>query len=335
MFTKVIPFLACPACRADLSLKDAIMRGDRVESGALHCSGCQEIYPIAGFVPRFAKNLEEVKDKTAKSFGFKWKKFSTIDPAYKQNFLDELAPLDYRTFFKGKTVLDAGTGIGIPSLCLAENGAKAVFGADISTQIESAYENTKGQSEVTITQADIYHLPFRKASFDVVLCVAVLQHLPNPAKAFTELLSYVKPGGNIIIWVYGKEGNAFVEYAVEPMRKALTTKIPLPGLLGVSYLFGAAFEVAAQFVYKPLNRIGVRGLPLQHYIVYRSQFDFRMNTHMIFDQLLAPLSYLFKREEVENFMRAPEIDNYQLRHHLENSWTAIGQTKMTSSAAPN
>ncbi len=330
MLAKSVSFLACPECKGDLTLERAVRSadGERVESGELRCASCSVAYPIVDAIPRFAKGLESVKEKTAESFGFKWEKFSKIDPSYKQNFLDELDPVDYRTFFEGKTVLDAGTGIGIPALCMAESGAEAVYGADISTAIRAAYENTKHMPQVTISQADIYKLPFRKASFDVVVCVAVLQHLPEPTKAFAELLTYVKPGGTILIWVYGKEGNAFVQYAVEPLRKHVTTRMPLPVLLGCSYALGAAFEATARLVYKPLARVGVRGLPLQDYIVYRAQFDFKMNTHMIFDQLLAPLSYLFTREEVEAMLKTPEIETYQLRHHNKNSWTAVGRKRV-------
>ena len=76
--------------------------------------------------------LDKQKKHTARSFGYKWKIFSVIDDHYKKNFLDEISPLDYRTFFKDKTVLDAGTGIGIPSYCIAENGAREVFAIDIT-----------------------------------------------------------------------------------------------------------------------------------------------------------------------------------------------------------
>jgi hypothetical protein len=58
-------------------------------------------------------------------------------------------------------------------------------------------------------------------------------------------------------------------------------------------------------------------------MIYRTNFDWRMNIHMIFDQLLAPVSYLFTKEEMTQFMKHPAICEYTLRHHNKNSWTAI------------
>lgn len=317
MNSKIFSQYVCPECKGDLSKENF------KEEESYYCPQCNNRYLIKNHIPRFAKELEDVKIKTAKSFGYKWKKFNQIDPSYKLNFLDELAPIDYKNFFKGKRVLDAGTGMGIPSCCIAENGAENVFGVDISSAIEVAYENTKHLSQVSIVQGDIYKLPFKYNSFDVVVCVAVLQHLPSPEKAYRELLKYVKPEGSLIVWVYGKEGNTFIEYFVEPFRKYFSTKIPLPLLLCFSYFLGGVFQLVSRFLYKPLEKTGIRIMPMHSYIAYRSQFDFKMNSQMIFDQLLAPLSYLFTREEVEGFVKGAPVKDFVIRHHNKNSWTLI------------
>ncbi|MBI1833781.1 MAG: methyltransferase domain-containing protein [Candidatus Andersenbacteria bacterium] len=49
--------------------------------------------------------------------------------------------------------------------------------------------------------ADIQALPFESASFDTVLCVEVLEHVPYPAKALAELYRVLRPGGYIVITV--------------------------------------------------------------------------------------------------------------------------------------
>jgi SAM-dependent methyltransferase len=315
---------ACSECKGTLTLDAEKDNQDSVVEGTFSCLQCNLKYPIFEEIPRFVNNLEKIQSNTAYSFGYKWEKFSQIDEWYKKNFLDELRPLEYESFFRGKRVLDAGTGIGIPSYCIAELGAKEVFGIDITTSIENAHRNNKGFKNVTIAQADIYKIPFPRESFDVVVCVAVLQHLPDPQKAFEELISYVKPGGTLILWVYGKEGNAFVEYFVEPFRKIITRRLPVKATLALSYILGILFQLVAIFIYKPLNLLKINWLPLNDYIVYRTRFDWKMNTHMVFDQLLAPLSYLFRREEVEQLFSHPAISEFVIRHHNKNSWTAYG-----------
>ena len=318
------PSFVCPGCEGGLSVEPQLSEGEEIIEGELNCPTCDRAFPVRGGIPIFVSKLDRVKEHTATSFGFKWKKFDEINEFYKKNFLDELNPLDYKHFFKGKTILDAGTGIGIPCHCMAEYGAKEVFAADISDSVKAAYANNRKFDNVTIAQSDIYALPFRKSYFDVVVCVAVLQHLPDPKKAFDLLLSFVKPGGTLVLWVYGKEGNAFVRYVVEPFRKTVTRKLPLQVVLNMSYGLAWIFTMVSKCIYKPLNNLNIKWLPLNDYIIYRTNFDFSTNVQMIFDQLLAPLSYFFSRKEMEALFNRPDIRNVMLRHHNQNSWTAIG-----------
>ena len=52
---------------------------------------------------------------------------------------------------------------------------------------------------------------------------------------------------------------------------------------------------------------------------------------MILDQLLAPLSYLFSREEVETLCKKTKIAHFVLRHYNNNLWTAICHKKVERS----
>jgi len=44
-------------------------------------------------------------------------------------------------------------------------------------------------------QADIFALPVREASFDIVVCYGVLQHTGDPRRALGCLWRHVAPGG--------------------------------------------------------------------------------------------------------------------------------------------
>ncbi len=325
MLLRYAPNFVCPECKNNLTFNNKTKDAKRCTKGFFSCQVCNITYPIIDGIPVFTRNLDHIKKHTANSFGYKWTKFSVIDEYYKKNFLDELPPLDHKTFFKGKSVLDAGTGIGIPSFCIAENGAKDIFAVDISSSVRNAYKNNKKFDNVIVAQADIYKMPFKYNSFDVAVCVAVLQHLPNHEKAMEELLSFLKPGGTIVLWVYANEGNRFVKYAVEPFRKYITRKLPIKIVFGISYLLGVIFHFMAHYLYKPLNRLNITNFPLNEYILYRTVFNFKINTQMIFDQLLAPVSYLFTRQEIEELLNRSDITDFVIRHHNKNSWTVIGE----------
>lgn len=47
--------------------------------------------------------------------------------------------------------------------------------------------------------SDITDIPRESASFDLVLCTEVLEHVPNPVAALNELCRLVKPGGQLVM----------------------------------------------------------------------------------------------------------------------------------------
>ena len=57
------------------------------------------------------------------------------------------------------------------------------------------------------TQADLHGeigaIPVEDASFDVVLCLQVLEHVPDPAAAVRELHRVVRPGGRVLLSTHG------------------------------------------------------------------------------------------------------------------------------------
>ncbi len=50
-------------------------------------------------------------------------------------------------------------------------------------------------------QVDIQQLPYADEAFDVVICLHVLEHIPDERKAMSELLRVLKPGGRAIVMV--------------------------------------------------------------------------------------------------------------------------------------
>lgn len=48
---------------------------------------------------------------------------------------------------------------------------------------------------------DIQRLPFKKESIDVILCSAVLEHIPEPHEAVNEMYRVLKCGGSLLGYV--------------------------------------------------------------------------------------------------------------------------------------
>src|SRR5205085_888189 len=100
-----------------------------------------------------------------------------------------------------KRVLDAGCGTGRHAHYAASFGA-AVVAVDLGPAVEVAARNNVGAASVQVLQSDLYNLPFAPKGFDFIYSLGVLHHLPDPEGAFKNLLRFLKPGGEIVIYVY-------------------------------------------------------------------------------------------------------------------------------------
>jgi len=110
---------------------------------------------------------------------------------------------------KGDTVLDAGCGSGRYLNRFSDLKA-FVVGVDVSIpMLKRAKEKSARKENVFLVRGDISNLPFKAASFNAVVSIAVLQHLPpkkyfvvneEPCKkAVKEFVRVLKPGGNVVV----------------------------------------------------------------------------------------------------------------------------------------
>lgn len=92
----------------------------------------------------------------------------------------------------GLRLLDAGCGTGHHLAELRKRGYD-VAGVDASKEmLRHARENNPDSD---ILEADVEEIPFPDASFDIILSIEVLRHLPSSAKTISEMARLLKPGG--------------------------------------------------------------------------------------------------------------------------------------------
>lgn len=117
-------------------------------------------------------------------------------------FLDVLGPVrDTEQWPYGRT-LEIGAGTGFFALNLRQAGAlDDVTVTDLSPgMVEAAQENARRLGfEVEGAVADVEHLPFPDASFDLVIGHAVLHHLPDVEASLREVLRVLRPGGRFVV----------------------------------------------------------------------------------------------------------------------------------------
>ena len=128
-----------------------------------------------------------------------WDPNSEFKPLHDINPL-RLDYIDRYANLAGKTVLDVGCGGGILSEAMAGYGAK-VTGIDMGDAPLSVAELHLLESgrEVTYRKVEVEALAAEApASFDVITCMEMLEHVPDPSSVIAACSKLVKPGG----WVF-------------------------------------------------------------------------------------------------------------------------------------
>lgn len=100
----------------------------------------------------------------------------------------------------GKRVLDVGTGDGTYAIEAAKRGAK-VTALDIEQDMLDAAGKraSEAKMDIELKEGSITALPFREASFDIVIGVTVLCFLPDPEHALREIARVLAPEGQLIL----------------------------------------------------------------------------------------------------------------------------------------
>lgn len=99
-------------------------------------------------------------------------------------------------------VLDAACGDG--RLARVRGGSSTTIGFDFVERLVVRARRFTGGGPVGV--GDVHAMPFRPASFDVVTCFEVLEHLEEPAVAVAEFARVLRPGGRLLLSVPNDEG---------------------------------------------------------------------------------------------------------------------------------
>lgn len=324
----LLALLACPQCQSKFNA--TAEKSDRAEilEGTLDCMRCGAKYRITRGVPRFLPaQLTAAKKATADAFGYEWTHYTTLTEKDRDEFLDWIKPLT-PTDFAGKVVLDVGCGKGRHIFLSAQFQAREVVGIDLSDAVESAFQNTRQLPNVHVVQADAYHLPFAEP-FDLAYSIGVLHHLPDPKQGFLSMHKHVKPGGRVAIWVYGKEGNQWIESFVDPVRINLTSKFPKIMTQAISFVLSLPLFAALKLVYGPVQKNRrllklKKHLPYAEYLCAISGYSFAENFWNVFDHLVAPTAFYLRREEVEEWFQSANVQQVMTSQRNNNSWRATG-----------
>ncbi len=199
------------------------------------------------------------QERTEATYGLQWNRFRIVRPD------EDAATFRSRTGLEpqslaGTTVLDAGCGMGRYLRIAATGHPRLLVGMDLSEAAHAAADVTADvdSAPILLVRGDLLRPPFGPDTFDHIYSLGVLDHTPDPRRAFLALARLLKPGGRIVIWVYERE-RPFLEWMKDSQR-AVSTRMPVPVLAGFSRLMAPMGEIKRRLMASrlwPVQRLGV------------------------------------------------------------------------------
>lgn len=193
------------------------------------------------------------------------------DPTSEFRPLHEINPLrlewiNARAPLAGKTVLDIGCGGGILAESMAKKGAN-VTGIDLSEKalkiadLHSLESGVQVRYELISAEDMAAREP---GSFDVVTCMEMLEHVPDPAAVVAACARLVKPGGHVFFSTINRNPKAYLfavigaEYLLRLLPKGTHdyAKFITPAeLAGFARNAGLQVDGLKGMTYNPLTKI--------------------------------------------------------------------------------
>ena len=140
-----------------------------------------------------------------------WDKESEMKPLHDINPL-RVGFIDLYSELNGKTVLDVGCGGGILSEAMAHRGAH-VSGIDMGEaplKVAKLHGLESGVNvRYTRSTAEAYAIEHAE-QFDVITCMEMLEHVPDPASVVNACARLVKPGGKVFFSTINRNPKAYL-----------------------------------------------------------------------------------------------------------------------------
>ena len=298
----LLDMLRCPRCAGRLIWRHPFRAA---------CERCPATYDVEGGVVRFAAPPEDpLSRRTQASFGYEWTHFSDWQPSGETNFRDYFTGVDFQALASA-TALDAGCGMGRHARFVAPRVGRLVA-VDFSAAIDQAARTLAPFDNVACLQADLRALPLTDETFDFIYSLGVLHHIADTEGAIKTLVSKLKPGGTLRIYVYwapsGWKGRLL---QLATVARSVTTRMPFGILRVACWLLSLVLFVAVVLPYRVLTAIGMAPHASWPLFVY-TKYPFRVLYNDQFDRFSAPIEKRYTSDQARQLLEAAGLESVRV-----------------------
>ena len=246
-------------------------------------------------------------------FGYSWDRYAEVLPEHEEQFLRWTASLK-RDDWRGARFLDAGCGIGRNSYWPLSYGASAGVALDVDDRtLARARENLSRYSAIEVRRQSIYDIAEENV-FDIAFSIGVIHHLEFPDTAVARLARAVKPGGRVLVWLYGRENNGWIVRFFNPLRRALLSRLPLGLVLALSWPLTAILWM--------MLRLGLQRI---EYLRLIRRFSFEHLRAIIFDHMIPRIARYYTRDDAIALLRKAGLEDLGAVWVNDMSWSVCGR----------
>lgn len=257
--------------------------------------------------------------QTIEDFGSQWTRYTDNSGYYgsKDLLADIIEPLVPVDSLKDLRVAEIGSGSGRIILMLMNAGVKSALAIEPSEAMKVVKENTlEFADRIEYLQAPGEKIPKGK-DLDLIVSIGVLHHIPDPAPVVKAAKDALKNGGEMFIWLYGKEGNE-IYLLITKILRAVTTWMPDSLLGAFSWILDLLLDpyiFLCKFLHMPMKKYF-----LGHYA--KLSRDKRRLT--IFDQLNPAYAKYYTKKEAYDLLANAGFKDITLHHRHGYSWSVKG-----------
>ena len=263
--------------------------------------------------------MDQKEKQTINDFGEQWVNYRNNPGHYGSSklLLNIFGPLLKQKDVENSIVVEVGSGTGRIVNMLLDVGVAHVYAVEPSEAFGVLKDNTKSRQK----QITYMRIPGEALSsnleLDFAFSIGVIHHIPDPLPTLNAMYNALRPGGKILVWVYGREGNETYLKIIEPIR-AVTKKIPHWLLIFICSIF---------FVFLELYIFLCRFLPLPMHDYMKNvlgNFPHSVRHMTIYDQLNPSYAKYYTKDEALSLLAQANFHHIGIFHRHGYSWTLIG-----------